>query len=81
MELKPGDIENLTAELAEYHQLFAPLFWRREQREWCLEYLRGLLSKRARNKSVEAMVLELPGGNVRALQQSVGPGRGMMRLC
>ena len=35
---------SLAEELLAYHQHFAPLFYRREQREWAEIYLRGLLT-------------------------------------
>jgi len=70
----------LAQELVVYHQHFAPLFYRREQREWAVVYLRGLLTADVPRKNVEAMALRLLGvgphaeRQVRALQQFVGEG-------
>jgi hypothetical protein len=33
-ELTPEEVAHLSEELVAYHQHFAPLFYRREQREW-----------------------------------------------
>ncbi len=60
---------------------FAPLFYRREQRDWAAVYLRGLLTADVPRKNVEAMALRLLGvgphaeRQVRALQQFIGEGR------
>jgi len=43
-ELTPEEVASLAEELVVYHQHFAPLFYRREQREWAAVYLRGLLT-------------------------------------
>src|SRR5258707_12763212 len=70
----------LAEELAAYHQHFAPLFYRREQREWAAVYLRGLLTADVPRKTVEAMALRLLGvgqyaeRQVQALQQFIGEG-------
>jgi hypothetical protein len=67
-------------ELAAYQAHFAPLFARREQREWAAVYLRGLLLADVPRKNVEAMTLRLFGAGpdaarqVRALQQFIGEG-------
>jgi len=71
----------LAEELVAYHQHFAPLFYRREQREWAAVYLRGLLTADVPRKNVEAMALRLLGVGphaelqVRALQQFIGKGK------
>ncbi len=71
---------SLAEELVAYHQHFAPLFYRREQREWAAVYLRGLLTADVPRKNVEAMALRLLGvgpyaeRQVRALQQFIGEG-------
>ncbi len=71
----------LAEELVAYHQHFAPLFSRREQREWAAVYLRGLLTADVARKNVEAMALRLLGvgphaeRQVRALQQFIGEGK------
>src|SRR5260221_12916704 len=78
--LKAEEAVALAEELAAYHQHFAPLFYRREQREWAAVYLRGLLTADVRRKNVEAMALRLLAvgphaeRQVRALQQFIGEG-------
>src|SRR5258708_21517168 len=80
-ELAPEEVASLAEELVAYHQHFAPLFSRREQREWAAVYLRGLLTADVPRKNIEAMALRLLGvgphaeRQVRALQQFVGGGR------
>ena len=72
---------SLAEELTEYHQHFAPLFYRLEQRKWAELYLRGLLTADVPRKNVEAMALRLLGvgphaeRQVRALQQFIGEGK------
>ena len=79
-ELTPEKVASLAEELVAYHQHFAPLFYRREQREWAAVYLRGLLTADVPRKNIEAMALRLLGvgphaeRQVRALQQFVGEG-------
>ena len=71
LELTPQDIATLVDELHAYHAIYAPLFQRREQREWSAKYLHGLLLALPR-KSIEPMVLALEGADrnaVRAMQQ------------
>jgi SRSO17 transposase len=84
-----GTVRGLTAEeaaslaegLTEYHQHFAPFFYRLEQRKWAELYLRGLLTADVPRKNVEAMALRLLGvgphaeRQVRALQQFIGEGK------
>ncbi len=78
--LNPAEVASLAEELTAYHQHFAPLFYRREQREWAAVYLRGLLTADVPRKNIEAMALRLLGvgphaeRQVRALQQFVGEG-------
>lgn len=70
----PARVGSLPADLEAYHELFAPLYPRREQAASARRYLRGLLSDEPR-KSVERMVLKLQGPDrnaVRSLQQFVG---------
>ena len=80
-ELTPAEVASLAEELVAYHQHFAPLFYRREQRDWAAVYLRGLLTADVPRKNVEAMALRLLGvgphaeRQVRALQQFIGEGR------
>jgi hypothetical protein len=44
--LASEEVASLAEELVAYHQHFAPLFYRREQREWAAIYLRGLDARR-----------------------------------
>src|SRR5689334_21488665 len=80
-KLTPEEVTALAEELLAYHQHFAPLFYRREQREWAEIYLRGLLTANVPRKYVEAMALCLLGvgahaeRQVRALQQFIGEGK------
>lgn len=67
VNLAPRDVEALVEELQAYHAIFSPLFRRREQREWGLQYLHGQWLDLPR-ESIEPMVLALPEGNVRAMQ-------------
>ncbi len=79
-ELTRDVVASLAEELVAYHQHFAPLFYRREQRDWAAVYLRGLLTADVPRKNVEAMALRLLGvgpyaeREVRALQQFIGEG-------
>ena len=79
-ELAPEEVASLAEELVAYHQHFAPLFYRREQREWAAVYLRGLLTADVPRKNIEAMALRLLGvgphaeRQVRARPQFVGEG-------
>ena len=80
LTLTPHDLADLADELQAYHAPFAPLFQRREQREWAEVYLRGLLLTDVPRTNVEAMALRLRGAGpaaartVRALQQFVSEG-------
>ena len=73
LNLAPRDIEGLLAELREYHAIFSPLFYRKEQGHWALKYMEGLLLD-IEHKAVEPMADALEGGNVRAMQQFLGQG-------
>lgn len=79
--LASEEVASLARELMDYHQHFAPLYYRREQREWAAFYLRGLLTADVPRKNVEAMALRLLGvgphaeRQVRALQQFIGEGK------
>jgi SRSO17 transposase len=78
--LTRADARALADAFAEYHAHFAPLFARREQRQWAEVYLRGLLGAEVPRKNVEAMALRLLGAGpgaerrVRAVQQFIGEG-------
>lgn len=71
--LVPLDVEELADELVAYHAIFAPLFLRREQRDWALKYNQGQMLHLER-KSIEPMALALEGGNVQAMQQFISEG-------
>src|SRR5216110_941940 len=74
--LAARDVKNLAAELAAYHDEYADLYKRREQREWARFYLSGQLSDLER-KTVEPMVLAHKGADanaIRAVQQFLGEG-------
>lgn len=73
LNLTPRDVADLVEEVAAYHQEFAPLFQRAEQRHWALAYLQGQMLDLER-KSIEPMALALPEGNVQALQQFISEG-------
>jgi SRSO17 transposase len=76
LDLTPGDLDTLLAELRDYHAIYSPLFQRREQREWSEKYMHGLLLELPR-KSIEPMVLALEGTSqkaVRAMQQFLTEG-------
>ena len=81
LDLTPQHLDTIMDELRAYHTIYSPLFQRREQREWSEQYLHGLLLELPR-KSIEPMVLTLKGADrnaVRAMQQFLGGGVGMMR--
>ncbi len=73
LNLAPHDVAVLHEALVAYHQEFALLFARREQRHWALKYLEGQLLPIAR-KSIEPMAHALEGGNVQAMQQFISDG-------
>ena len=59
----PARVGSLPADLEAYHELFTPLYQRREQVASSRRYLLGLISDEPR-KSVERMVLKLQGPEV-----------------
>lgn len=70
-------IETSAEELLAFHRVFRACFRRREQRQWSLLYLCGLLSNLER-KTIEAMVLTLCGAKanaVRDLHRFMSDGR------
>ncbi len=76
IDLTSTEIDDLVEELKDYHRIYSPLFARREQRQWSLKYLHGLLLDIPR-KSIEPMVLALEGANpnaVRAMQHFISEG-------
>lgn len=73
MNLAPRQVAGLLTELKHYHQLFADLFQRREQRHWSQKYMEGQMLDLER-KVIEPMARTLVGGNVQAMQQFIGVG-------
>jgi SRSO17 transposase len=76
LKLEPQDIENLLDELRDYHAIYSPLFYRREQQGWYEKYVRGLLLD-IPDKSIEPMILALQGADpnaVRAMQHFISEG-------
>jgi SRSO17 transposase len=72
-----SELRAVVEEVHDYHAIFAPLYARREQRQWGELYLQGLVSPDIERKSIEPMVLTIQGANinaVRAVQQFVGAG-------
>lgn len=78
IRIAPTEIERIIlTELERYHQIYSPLFARKEQREHSHCYLKGLLAKEGK-KSSEAIMLRQAGDDVnavRSLQQFVGQGK------
>lgn len=72
-DLSEKDVEQLAEELVAYHQHFAGLFFRKEQRGWALKYLEGLLLP-SEGKSIESVALSVEQGKVRPMQRFVGEG-------
>jgi SRSO17 transposase len=70
LKLSPHQVEGFIDDLKKYHQQFAPLFRRQEQRYWALKYMEGQMLDIER-KSIEPMANALEGGNVQAMQQFV----------
>jgi len=68
--LAPRDVERLVADLAAYHALFTPLFFRPDQADWAAHYLQGLLGDFPRT-SIEPMALAF-GLNGRPMQHFIG---------
>lgn len=76
-KLPAQTVDASAQELISFHQLFQVCFQRREQRQWSLFYLCGLLSNLER-KTIETMVLILHGAKanaVRDLQRFMSEGR------
>src|SRR3974390_1350491 len=77
LRLTLGDLDAISDELKDYHQLFQVVFQRREQRYWSLVYLCGQLSDLA-SKTIEPMVLALLGpapNAVRAVEHFISQGQ------
>ena len=77
LRLKASDLKDrMLPELEQYHEIYSPLFKRREQREHSERYLRGLLAD-IPNKSIESMILHMEGDDsnaIRASQQFISQG-------
>jgi SRSO17 transposase len=63
-------VDGLSRWLENYHERFAVLFQRPEQRLWSLKYMQGQMLDLER-KSIEPMARALEDGNVQAMQQFV----------
>lgn len=70
MNIAPRKVGGLLNKLAAYHQRFAGLFRREEQRRWALKYMQGQMLDIER-KSIEPMASALEGGNIQAMQQFI----------
>lgn len=68
LNIAPRHVEGLQTRLESYHEIFAPLFQRQEQRHWSLKYMQGQMLDLER-KSIEPMARALTDGNVQAMQQ------------
>jgi SRSO17 transposase len=76
-KLPAHTVDASAGELITFHRMFQACFRRREQRQWSLFYLCGLLSNMER-KTIEAMVLTLYGAQanaVRDLHRFMSEGR------
>jgi SRSO17 transposase len=77
LSFSESELRAVLQEVHDYHAIFAPLYARREQREWGEFYLQGLVSPEIERKSIEPMVLAMQGADpnaVRAVQQFIGAG-------
>lgn len=77
LSLTREEIESIADELGAYCAIFAPLFARREQRDWAGVYLEGLVTPSIERKSIEPMILAIKGADanaVRGAQQFIGAG-------
>jgi len=77
MRLTAQDVGNLLGEVEVYHDIYSPLFQRREQRERSRDYLYGLLAPEIENKAIEPMMLALKGDDpneIRAMQHFISEG-------
>ena len=77
LTLEAQELENLLEEVKTYHEIYQPLFQRREQRERSQEYLYGLLAPEIPDKAIEPMMLALKGDDpnaIRSMQHFVSAG-------
>ena len=79
LTLTPQDLTDVADELTAYHAHFAPLFPRREQREWAALYLQGLLLSDVPRKNIEAMALRLLGAGPMLLAPSTPSSNASVR--
>ncbi len=75
LDLSPEEIAALADELLEYHGQFSELYSRMEQAHWGYMYLQGLLLPIA-FKAIHPMAQSLEGGDIQAMQQFIGQGKG-----
>ncbi|MBU1747561.1 MAG: transposase [Chloroflexi bacterium] len=77
LTLTVPEIEGLLEQVQQYHEIYSPLFQRREQRERSATYLYGLLSPEVTDKAIEPMMLKLCGddpNSIRAMQHFISAG-------
>lgn len=67
MNIAPRQVAGLLNRLDAYHQSFAALFRREEQRHWALKYMQGQMLNLER-KSIEPMASALDGGSIQGMQ-------------
>jgi SRSO17 transposase len=78
LTLEAQEVENLLGEVEAYHEIYQPLFQRREQRTRSREYLHGLLAPEIADKAIEPMMLALKGDDanaIRSMQHFVSAGK------
>ncbi len=71
LDLNPEQVEGLVEKLHQFWQRFAPLFQRREQREWGLKYIIGRLLE-GKKYFTNALARRLGEQNERAMQNFIG---------
>lgn len=71
LTLRPEQVEGMLDKLHQFWQRFAPLFQRREQREWGLKYIVGRLME-GKKYFTNAIARRLGEKNVRSMQNFVG---------
>jgi len=74
LQLTPKQVEQFETQLNSYHDIFSPLFYRKEQRYWSLKCLQGHFLNLDR-KTTEPVALNIEDGNVRQMQHFKGAGK------
>jgi SRSO17 transposase len=67
--MEEGEFERVAASFAVFHQVFAPLFGRREAQERSEQYVRGLLVQQTDRRNAENLAESIAGATPRALQR------------